>query len=119
MAEKIRLGLIGLGAWGGSLAAAAARCGEAEMVNGFSRTAETRKAFGEKFGCRTSATLDELLNDGEVEGVLVGDGGLLEERHGGLDLLGLLVDQEDGELGEFFQGVAPVLTISARWVRKR
>ncbi len=71
MAEKVRLGLIGLGAWGGSLAAAAVRCGEAEMVNGFSRTEETRKAFGEKFGCRTSATLDELLNDDEVEGVLI------------------------------------------------
>ncbi len=71
MAEKIRLSLIGLGAWGGSLAAAAARCGEAEMVNGFSRTEETRRAFGKKFGCRTSSTLDELLKDDEVEGVLI------------------------------------------------
>ncbi len=68
---KVGLGLIGLGAWGNSLATAAARCGEAKVVNGFSRTGETRKAFADKHGCRTSASLDELLSDSEVEGVLI------------------------------------------------
>ena len=71
MPDKVRLGVIGAGRWGGFLAAAAARSGEAEVVSGFSRTEETRKAFEKEVGCRTAATLDALLKDDEIEGVLI------------------------------------------------
>ena len=68
---KVRLGVIGAGRWGGMLAGAAGRSGEAEVISGFSRTEETRKAFEKEVGCRTAATLEELLQDDEIEGVLV------------------------------------------------
>jgi predicted dehydrogenase len=69
--EKVRLGLLGLGAWGMALVDAAARSGGAEVVNGYSRTQENRNAFEEKYKCRTTATLDEFWKDDEVEGVII------------------------------------------------
>ena len=71
MADKVRLASIGLGWWGGMLAEKALESGEAEIVTGFARTESTRNEFAEKFGCRTAGSLDELLGDDEVEGVLV------------------------------------------------
>ncbi len=69
--EKVGLGVIGVGRWAGMLAGAVDRGGEARIVSGFSRTKETRKAFEKDVGCRSAASLDELLSDGEVEGVIV------------------------------------------------
>jgi predicted dehydrogenase len=70
-ADKVRLGIIGVGRWAGRLAGAVASSGEAEVSTGFSRTEETRKAFEKDVGCRSASSLDELLKDDEVEGVLI------------------------------------------------
>ncbi len=69
--DKVRLASIGLGWWGGVLVDAVNRGGSGEVVSGFARSEDARKAFSEKHGCRTAGSLDELLNDPEVEGVIV------------------------------------------------
>ncbi len=69
--DKVRLASIGLGWWGGMLVDSVNRSGAAEVVSCFARSEDSRKAFAEKFGCRQAASLDELLGDPEVEGVLI------------------------------------------------
>lgn len=69
--ERVGLGLIGLGWWGSVLAKAADEGGEARVVSGFARSEEGRSEFAAAHGCRTASSLDELLSDAEVEGVLV------------------------------------------------
>ncbi|MEE9257879.1 MAG: Gfo/Idh/MocA family oxidoreductase [bacterium] len=69
--EKVRLASVGLGWWAGILTEAVERSGACEVVTCFARSEDGRKAFAEKVGCRQSASLDEVLNDSEVEGILV------------------------------------------------
>ncbi len=69
--DKVGLASIGLGWWGSELAAAVGRTGRAEIVSGFSRTREAREVFSSRFGTRTASSLEELLSDPEVEGVII------------------------------------------------
>ena len=69
--EKVGLGLIGLGWWGGELAGATEKGGAARVVTCFARSEESRGEFATKNKCRPASTLDELLSDDEVEGVLI------------------------------------------------
>ena len=71
MSEKVRLASIGTGRWAGELADAVSRSGQAEVVSGWARRPEGREAFGEKFGCRPAGSLEELLSDPEVDGVVI------------------------------------------------
>lgn len=72
MDEPVRLASIGLGRWARVLARGAQRGSVIELVSCFSRSEEKRSAFQAEFGIpRSAATLDELLSDPEVEGVLV------------------------------------------------
>ncbi|HZK52259.1 MAG TPA: Gfo/Idh/MocA family oxidoreductase [Actinomycetota bacterium] len=70
MSEAVRLASVGLGWWGGRLADAAKEAG-AEIVTCFARSPAAREEFVERHNCRAAATLDELLSDPEVEGLLV------------------------------------------------
>ena len=70
MTEAVRLASVGLGWWGGTLAAAAAKEG-GQVVAAFARSAASREAFAAKYPCRTPETFDEILSDPEVEGVLL------------------------------------------------
>ncbi len=69
--DKVRLASVGLGWWAGLLAEAVECSGAGEIVTCFARSEEGRKAFAEKVGCRQAASLDEVLSDSEVEGILV------------------------------------------------
>jgi predicted dehydrogenase len=71
MSDKVRLASIGTGRWAGELADAVARSGQGEVVSGWARRPEGREAFGEKFGCRPAGSLEELLSDPEVDGVII------------------------------------------------
>lgn len=71
MAEPIRLGSVGLGWWGGSLAAAASKSGAGRVVNCFARSESSRADFAAKHDCRSAGSLEDLLADDEVEGILV------------------------------------------------
>ncbi len=69
--EKVRLGLVGLGMWGGVLADGAADGSEATIVSCFARTPETRQKFADERGFRQAASFEEMLNDDEIEGILL------------------------------------------------
>ncbi|MBT3821149.1 MAG: Gfo/Idh/MocA family oxidoreductase [Nitrospinaceae bacterium] len=69
--EKVKLAFVGLGNWGSRLAAAAERSGAAEPVRCFARTEETRNTFAEKFGGAPASSLDEILKDDSVEGLVI------------------------------------------------
>ena len=71
MSDKVKLGSIGLGWWGGELASAAQRSGDAEVVSCFARTDSTREDFAREHGAREAASVEALLADDEVEGVLL------------------------------------------------
>jgi 1,5-anhydro-D-fructose reductase (1,5-anhydro-D-mannitol-forming) len=70
--QKVRLAPVGLGRWAQVLARGAKRGDVIELVSCFSRSEERRRAFQEEFGIAGSAaSYEDLLADGEVEGVLV------------------------------------------------
>ena len=71
MSNKVKLASIGVGRWAGLLATALETGGEGEIVSCFARTEERRNAFAEQYNCRAAGSLDELLADPEVEGVLI------------------------------------------------
>ena len=68
---KVRLGLVGLGWWGGELAAAARRSGVAEVVACHARTAAAREDFAQQVGCRAVGSVQEMLAADDVEGVML------------------------------------------------
>ena len=69
--NSVHLGLIGLGWWGGVLADSARKSGRAEVVTCFSRSSDTRAAFTKAHGGRGVESVDALLKDTEIEGVLI------------------------------------------------
>lgn len=69
--EKVRLGSVGLGWWGGVLADGAAAGNEATIESCFARTEETRQKFAEARGVREAASFEEMLADDEIEGILL------------------------------------------------
>jgi predicted dehydrogenase len=69
--DNVRLGIIGLGWFGGVLASSADGSGRAEVVSAFARSDETREAFAGQHGCRAAASLEELLGDDDVDAVVV------------------------------------------------
>jgi predicted dehydrogenase len=72
MADKVRLASIGLGRWARVLARGAQRGTVIELASCYSRSPESRAKFQEECGVgRAASTLDELLADTEIEGVLV------------------------------------------------
>ena len=72
MSERVKLASIGLGRWARVLARGAQRGTVIELASCFSRSPESRTAFQEEFGVpRAASSLDELLSDPEIEGVLV------------------------------------------------
>lgn len=72
MNDKVRLAPVGLGRWARVLARGAQRGDIIELHSCFSRDVEKRGAFQEEFGVPKSAsTLDDLLSDDGVEGIVV------------------------------------------------
>lgn len=71
MTGQVGLASVGLGWWGKVLAETAGKTGEARIVSCFARRPEGREEFAAQVGCRTATSLDDLLADPEVEGLLV------------------------------------------------
>ena len=72
MGDGVRLASIGLGRWAQVLASAAQRGDVIELYSCFSRSEERRRAFQEAFDVpKEAATLEELLADADVEGVII------------------------------------------------
>ncbi len=72
MSDTIKLASIGLGRWARVLARGAQRGDVVELASCFSRSEDKRRAFQEEYGvARSAASLDELLADDEIEGVII------------------------------------------------
>ena len=72
MDSKVRLACVGLGRWARVQARGAQRGDVIELVSCFSRDEAKRTAFQAELGIkRSAATLEELLQDDEVEGILL------------------------------------------------
>lgn len=69
--EKVKLGVVGVGWFGTELTRAARETGLADVISCFARSDERRHAFAGEHGCRAADSLDAMLEDPEIEGVLV------------------------------------------------
>jgi predicted dehydrogenase len=67
--DPVRIAAVGVGWWGGRLAAGADAAG-LELVNCYSPS-DRRLAFAEEHDCRAAASWDDLLRDQDVEAVLL------------------------------------------------
>ncbi len=68
--NKVRLGSVGLGWWGGVLATAAATIDDVEIAGCFARSSEGREEYAAEYGCAVFDTLEGLL-DSEIDGVMI------------------------------------------------
>lgn len=69
--EKARLAVVGLGWFGAVLTESARRSELAEVVACFARSPEARTEFATTHGCRAADSFEDLLADGEIDGVLL------------------------------------------------
>jgi predicted dehydrogenase len=69
--DKARLGFIGVGGWGRKLASAAIRSDAAVVAAGYARSESAREAFAAEFDCAAVPTLEQLLDDASLDGVVV------------------------------------------------
>lgn len=69
--SKVGLASIGLGWWGGVLATAIGAHDDTELVSCFARDPDKRNAFADKHGCRPADSVDAILADPDVDGVVI------------------------------------------------
>ncbi|WP_434511855.1 Gfo/Idh/MocA family protein [Desulfitobacterium sp. AusDCA] len=69
--KPVGIAAVGLGRWANVLADAYTRSEKVKLISCFSRTAEKREKFGNRFHCENDATLEALLARKDVEMVLV------------------------------------------------
>jgi len=67
----VGIGIVGLGWWGRALADGTLAAEGVEVVAGFARSADARAAFARDYACKAPGSLEELLADPGVEGILV------------------------------------------------
>src|SRR5919198_569668 len=70
-AEIVKVGIVGLGRWAKVLARAAAKSDQIEIVAGYSRTDEKRRAFEREFGIPSVASLEAMLANRDIAGVIL------------------------------------------------
>lgn len=68
--DKLRVGSIGLGWWGGNLAEKGRTAG-LEVVAAYARDGQKREEFASAHGARATSSVDDLLSDPMVEAVLI------------------------------------------------
>lgn len=69
--DTVGLGVVGLGWWGAELTKAADRGGAARVVACYARGVDGRDQFAAEHGCRAATSMDDLLGDDAVEGVMI------------------------------------------------
>jgi predicted dehydrogenase len=69
--REIRLGIVGLGNWGGRLARTVAKVDGATLATCYARTPERRAAFAKEHGCTAVDSFEKFLADETIDGVLV------------------------------------------------
>lgn len=71
MADKARLGAVGLGRWARVMARAYAGSGVVELRSCYTRDDERRTAFAAEFGCDQDGSLAALLARDDIDGLVV------------------------------------------------
>jgi predicted dehydrogenase len=69
--KPVRVGIVGLGRWAKVLTRATANSPEIEIVAGYSRTEEKRRAFEQELGVRAVPDMKSMLSDPEIAGVIL------------------------------------------------
>jgi predicted dehydrogenase len=69
-AKPVRAAVVGIGWWSDVLADAVKRGNSVEIVTCFTRSEDKRKAFAAKYGCSTSASYEEILEDPSIEAII-------------------------------------------------
>ena len=69
--DKVKVGIVGLGRWAKVLTAAAKKSEKFEIAMAYTRSEEKRKAYTEEFGIPTVDTIDELLSNPDIKGVIL------------------------------------------------
>ena len=67
----VNLGIIGLGNWGSKLANSLQKIPEANLISCFARTQKKREDFANKHNCIAKDSLDKLLDDKDLDGVII------------------------------------------------
>lgn len=70
MAPRVKVASVGLGSWGKELARGA-RVAGIEVVSCYARTEQTRRDFAAEVGCEPAGSVEALLADPAVEGLLI------------------------------------------------
>ena len=68
--RPLRVAALGMGWWSDVLADAATRSTGIEIVACFTRSADKRRAFAAKYGCRAAASYEEILRDDSIEAIV-------------------------------------------------
>ena len=69
--SPVRLAIVGLGRWAKVLTRASAKSPKFKIVAGFSRSPEKREAFQIEMGVPAAATMEAILADSSIEGVIL------------------------------------------------
>ena len=69
--DTVNLGIIGLGNWGNKLATSLQKIPEANLISCFARTEKKRRDFANKHNCIAKESLDQLLEDKDLDGVII------------------------------------------------
>jgi predicted dehydrogenase len=69
--NRIKVGIIGLGRWAKVLTRAAKTSTALEIVQGFSRSKESRLSFEQEFGIKSAPDLAALLSNPDIQGVIL------------------------------------------------
>jgi predicted dehydrogenase len=68
--EPLRVACLGMGWWSDVLADAIQRSGKIKILACYTRSAEKRAAFAQKYGCAAAPSYEAVLADGSIEAVI-------------------------------------------------
>jgi len=69
--SPVKLAIVGLGRWAKVLTRASAKSEKLKIVAGYSRSAERRAAFQAEIGVPAAPTMEAILGDASIEGVIL------------------------------------------------
>jgi predicted dehydrogenase len=69
--EPVKAGIVGLGRWAKVLTKASKKSKLLEIVAGYSRSEEKRAAFQQELGVPAAASMQAMLADPEIQGVIL------------------------------------------------
>jgi predicted dehydrogenase len=69
--SPVLVGIVGLGRWAKVLTKASSKSDKLKIVSGFSRSEEKRQAFQEEMGVPAAPSMEALLADPRIEGVIL------------------------------------------------